>query len=71
MTPEQKLRLVAFGLLVVLLVGTVGFMYLEEMSPVDSLYMTVITLSTVGFGEVNPLHSEGRIYRDGRRTDGS
>jgi len=62
MTPEQKLRLVAFGLLVVLLVGTVGFMYLEEMSPVDSLYMTVITLSTVGFGEVNPLHSEGRTF---------
>ena len=62
MTPEQKLRLVAFGLLAVLTVGTSGFMYLERMSPLDSLYMTVITLSTVGFGEINPLHTGGRTF---------
>jgi voltage-gated potassium channel len=62
MTPEEKLRLAAYGLLAVLLVGTFGFMYLEHMSPLDSLYMTVITLSTVGFGEVNPLHSGGRTF---------
>lgn len=40
----------------------VGFMLLEELDPLSALYMTVITLSTVGFGEVKPLHPAGRIF---------
>lgn len=37
-------------------------MYLEQMNFLDALYMTAITLSTVGFGEVSPLHPFGRIF---------
>ena len=37
-------------------------MLLEDMSAVDALYMTVITLTTVGFGEVQPLSTEGRVF---------
>ncbi len=32
------------------------------MSPLNALYMTVITLSTVGSGEIRPLHPEGRVF---------
>ena len=42
--------------------GTLGYMQLEGMSAVESLYMTIITITTVGFGEVRELSREGRIF---------
>ena len=41
--------------------ATVGYMLVEKMSFLDALYMTVITLTTVGFGEIKPLSDSGRI----------
>ena len=58
----RKLQIAFLGLLVVLFIGVAGFMYLEKLDPIDALYMTVITLSTVGFGEVTPLHPAGRLF---------
>ena len=43
-------------------VGIGGFMMLENYSAIDALYMTVITASTVGFGEVHPLSDAGRVF---------
>jgi voltage-gated potassium channel len=54
------LTLVALALVVAF--GTIGFAFIERMSLLDALYMTVITLSTVGFGEISPLHPAGRIF---------
>ncbi len=48
--------------LVLILIGTSGYRWLEGMSFIDALYMTVITISTVGFGEVGTLSSIGRIF---------
>ncbi len=42
--------------------GVGGFMLLEHYSFIDAFYMTVITASTVGFGEVHPLSDGGRIF---------
>lgn len=42
--------------------GTLGFAALEDWSFADAFYMTVITISTVGFGEVHPLSETGRIF---------
>jgi len=45
----------------IILGGTLSYFFVEEWSLGDSLYMTFITLSTVGFGEVHPLTQGGRI----------
>ncbi|WP_420630941.1 potassium channel family protein [Candidatus Leptofilum sp.] len=42
--------------------GTVGYMLIEGWSLFDAFYMTAITLTTVGFGEVNTLTTSGRIF---------
>lgn len=47
---------------VFLLIGTIGFSLIEGWSPFDSLYMTVITLGSVGFQEVHPLSMPGRAF---------
>jgi len=42
--------------------GVVGYMVIEGWALLDSIYMTAITLSTVGYGEVTPLTQSGRIF---------
>ncbi|MBN2406285.1 MAG: potassium channel protein [Elusimicrobia bacterium] len=49
-------------ILLIFLVGTAGYMVIEKWSFLESLYMTIITLTTVGFMEVRPLSPQGRIF---------
>ena len=54
---------VAFTLLAIILcVGTLGFHFVSEYSWIDALYMTVITISTVGFGEVEPFDTWDKLF---------
>lgn len=48
-------------LLGILAFGTLGYCYVEGMSIFDAMYMTVITISTVGFSEIKPLSPYGRF----------
>jgi len=52
--------LILLGL--VLLFGTMGYMILEDWQLLDALYMTVITITTVGYGEIRTLHEHGRLF---------
>lgn len=45
-----------------LVIGTVGYMYIDNYSFLDAFYMTVITVATVGYGEVQPLSEAGRLF---------
>ncbi|RKX24271.1 MAG: potassium channel protein [Candidatus Zixiibacteriota bacterium] len=62
MDPSGKLRLALSMAFIGVSGGTIGFMFLESMDPLSALYMTIITLSTVGFGEIMPLHPAGRVF---------
>jgi len=42
--------------------GTAGYMLLEDYSLLSAFYMTIITVTTVGFGEIHPLSDQGRIF---------
>lgn len=48
--------------LAIIFSGTWGFMIIEGWNFLDSLFMTLITLSTVGYGEVHQLSPAGRVY---------
>ena len=45
--------------------GTLGYMYLEHFSLIDAFFMTIITISTVGFSEVHPLSDVGKLFTSG------
>lgn len=51
-----------FILLAILFMGSVGYMVIEKWEFLDALYMTVITITTVGFGEVREVTGLGRIF---------
>ncbi len=68
-TLEQKYRRLrkeliagAIALLAVALAGTLWYRFIESWSWSDAVYMTVITLATVGYGETHPLGNRGRIF---------
>ena len=62
---EKKLILSLVLLAFVLLLGTAGYSFNEGWNIFDSLYMTVITLSTVGFQEIEPLSEKGKAFTIG------
>jgi voltage-gated potassium channel len=49
-------------LLLLVSLGTGGYMVIQGWSPLDSLYMTIITLGTVGFREITPLSDVGKVF---------
>ncbi len=59
---KSKIYLALTGLLVVLMVGVMGYRLIAGYSWIDAIYMTVITITTVGFGEVIPLTPEAKIF---------
>src|SRR6266849_8870720 len=59
---RNRLILIAAALLLIVLGGTVGFVLVERYSWFDAFYMTLITVSTVGYAEVHPLSHAGRVF---------
>jgi voltage-gated potassium channel len=54
-----------FALIMVLVVGTAGYMIIEDWSLLDAAYMASITITTVGYSEVRPLSETGRVFTIG------
>jgi voltage-gated potassium channel len=42
--------------------GTIGYMFIEGWNLLDSIYMTITTIATVGYGEVHKVSDSGRIF---------
>ena len=62
---KSKLNIAIFLLSILILSGIVGFKIISGFSWIDSIYMTIITITTVGFGEVQPLDSQSKLFTVG------
>ncbi|MFX3625038.1 MAG: TrkA family potassium uptake protein [Ectobacillus sp.] len=62
MNAYKQLLIAIFCMIVVIIVGTIGFMILEHLSLFDSLWMTMITVLTVGYGDAIPRTEDGKIF---------
>ena len=60
--PRRRFLLGLAALATLISVGTAGYMVIEQWPFSDALFMTVTTVTTVGYREVRPLDTEGRIF---------
>jgi voltage-gated potassium channel len=62
---SKQVIIAALLLLLVISIGVIGYMQIDDFHFVNALYMTVITVSTVGFGEVKELSDAGKLFTSG------
>ncbi len=62
MEEKRKLKFILYAFALLLIVGVVGYMFLLKVDFIDALYMTVITISTVGFGEIGTTSSWSELF---------
>ena len=60
--PILRLLAILIWLVVLIFLGTAGYCWIEGWSLSDSWYMSLITISTVGYGETRPLSESGRVF---------
>ncbi len=59
---KSKFQLGLTLMFLVLAIGVIGFYFIANLSWLDSIYMTIITVSTVGFGEMGPMDGPQKIF---------
>ncbi len=62
MSPSRRLLWGVTALVVIIIIGTLGYLLIEGWSFIDSLFMTITTITTVGYDEVHPLSESGRVF---------
>lgn len=58
----KPLRLPIILLIVVMMIGTFGYILIDNFSLIDALYQAGFTFTTVGFGEIAPISNGGRLF---------
>jgi len=58
----RRLLYILLAIAATLAIGTVGFTVIDHYPPFDAFYMTLITLTTVGYDEIHPLSHAGRVF---------
>jgi len=62
MSPKRKLLWGVCALVIIIIAGVIGYVVIEGWSFIDAFYMTIVTITTVGYAEVHPLSAGGRIF---------
>jgi voltage-gated potassium channel len=59
---NEEYRDLLYTTSVILFIGTIAYHYIEGWSIVDSLYFSVVTLTTIGFGDLTPQTDLGKLF---------
>jgi voltage-gated potassium channel len=59
---SRRLTFILLAIAFTLAIGTVGFVLIDDYTPFDAFYMTLTTMTTVGYGELHPLSTAGRVF---------
>lgn len=59
---RQNIVISAFVGVLIIITGTFGYTLIEDWGWLESFYMTVITVATIGYGEVKPFHPVGQVF---------
>lgn len=59
---DDEYRDLLITTIIILMVGTLTYHYLEGWSVIDSLYFSVVTLTTIGYGDFSPKTDGGKIF---------
>lgn len=59
---KRRLQIAFMALLLIIVIGTLGFQWLEGFGYFESLYLTIVTLSTVGYGDIYAHTWQGRLF---------
>jgi len=61
-TSSAEFRLVSFITLIVISIGTIFYHIVEHLTWLDAIYFCVVTLATVGYGDITPKTSAGKVF---------
>ena len=59
---RRRLQLFLALLAMITVIGTAGFMALEDLSLPEALYFNLVTMSTVGYGDIHPTSNPSRLF---------
>lgn len=62
MKDQHKLIVISISFIMIIVIGVIGYSLLLQVSFVDALYMTVITISTVGYKEIADMTPEAKLF---------
>jgi len=58
----RNLTVIVIFFIIILLAGSVGYIVFEDMGFWESMYLTAMTITTVGYGDIVPLHPQGKVF---------
>src|SRR3954465_14661906 len=59
---KRRLFYIGIAILLTLSLGTAGYVWIDNYPVFDAFYMSLTTMTTVGYGEIHPLSHAGRVF---------